>query len=485
MKIQKRLLAFLTAILLLLPLTGCLVPKDNSADEPAPTGTVPAPDGVSTEAPAESSAFDKDAIAIELGDMQVTAGDVQNTFDQYVSYFSYNYGMDEDSLGQFMRMAEEWVIETHMPEWKAKQLGVTLSAEREAQCGVDAQAEVDEERDSLLCYYADPEGLIEDVSLLTEEQKSEALESINGELEMMFGEGSTFDDYLAMRYSDTLESMRTSAFSELLEESVLSDVTVDDAAIDAWYEKTLDSQKTEFDEDPGLYLDRENGRSLDDSTLCLYVPADAAKLELICIPADVSSADRIAENTARMTDLEAEYGALALRGKDEARQAEIAEEHAKLLQETEALQTEQDGKASAAAKLAYDALNGGMTFDAAMDLYNEHGEGETGFYAWTVFMDGSETEFPEIADAAAKLAEGAYSEPILVNGDYYIVRLVKRLPAGPIDRASIDAEIRAAAEDGVRADAWQAQHDAWLEEAKNAAVFHRETYEMLIQMYLG
>ena len=28
MKIQKRLLAFLTAALLLLPLTGCLVPKE-------------------------------------------------------------------------------------------------------------------------------------------------------------------------------------------------------------------------------------------------------------------------------------------------------------------------------------------------------------------------------------------------------------------------------------------------------------------------
>lgn len=487
MKIQIRILALITAALMCLPLLGCLVPKDTdqTAAPTAENGAVPAPEDVSTDAPAETSAFDENAIAIELGDMQITAGDVQNTFDQYVSYFAYGYGMDEESLGQFMRMAEEWLIEAHMPEWKAAELGIALSPEEEATCSADAQAEVDEERDSLLCYYADPEGLIEDVSLLTEEQKSEALKTINDELSMMFGEGFAFDDYLAMRYTDTLESKRASAFSELLEERALADVTVDDAAIDAWFEKTLNDQKAEFDADPTLYLDHENGRSLDESPLCLYVPADAAKLEMIRIPADESSADRIAENTEKMTALEAEYGALALRGKDEKRQAEIVTEYAKLREETETLETEQDGKAAEAAKLAYDALNGGMTFEAAMDMYNEHDAGESGLYEWTVFTDGSETEFPALAEAAVKLTEGAYSEPILVDGDYYIIRVAKLLPAGPVDRTSIDAEVRAIAEEGIRADAWQAQHDAWLEEAKNAAVFHRETYEMLIQMYLG
>ena len=487
MKIQIKILAIVTAALMLLPLLGCLVPKgtEPAAEPTAANGAVPAPDGAGTDAPADEAAFDKDAIAIELGDIQITAEEVQNTFDQYVNYFAYGYGMDEESLEQFMRMTEEWLIEARMPEWKAAELGVTLSAEEEAACSADAQAEVDEERDSLLCYYGDPEGMIEDVTLLTDEQKAEAIETIDGELAMMFGEGFSFEDYLAMRYADILKGVRADAYTALLEERAIAGVTVDDAAIDAWYEKELDDQKSEFDEDPVLFLDRQNGRSLDESPLCLYVPADAARLEIICIPADESAQARIDENTLRMTELEAEYGALKLNGKDEERQAEIETEYAALRAETETLKTEQDGKASGIAKLAYDALNGGMTFEAAMDQYNAHDEGESGSYEWTVFTDGSETEFPALAEAAAKLEAGAYSEPIPVDGDYYIIRLKEIRPKGAVDRASLGETLRAAAAEGLREEARQTQHDAWLEEAKTAAVYHRETYEMLISMYLG
>lgn len=485
MTIQKRLFAFLTAILLLLPLTGCLVQKNSTVPDTDPTGAVVAPDGVNTAAPADVPVFDEEAVAIELGDLQIRAKDVQNAFDQYVSYFSNGYGMDEESLGQFLRMSEEWLIESNMPEWKAKQLGLTLSAEEEAQCGADAQADVDEERNMLLCYYGDPEGLIEDASLLTEEQKSEAIETINGELSTMFGEGFTFDDYLAMRYEDILNSKHTDAFSALLEDHVSGSAVVDDAAIDAWYEKTLDEQKTQFDADPQLYLDHENGRSIDGPAICLYVPVNAAKLELIHIPADESSADRIAENTAKMTELEAEYGALKLNGEDEARQAAIETEYAALREETETLTAQQDSKPKETAALAYAALQSGTTFDDAMDLYNEHSEEESGRYVWTVFTDGSETDFPALAEAAAKMEPGAYSEPIEIDGDYYIIRLSETVSAGPVDRASIAETLQTAAVDGIRADAWQTQYDAWLEEAKNAAVYHRETYEMLISLYLG
>ena len=54
-----------------------------------------------------------------------------------------------------------------------------------------------------------------------------------------------------------------------------------------------------------------------------------------------------------------------------------------------------------------------------------------------------------------------------------------------IDRASIEGDLVAIAEQAIRRDAWQAQQDAWLEEAKSAAVYHRETYDMLIDMYLS
>ena len=482
MKIQKRILAFLTAALLLLPLTGCLVPKetDKTADPTASSGSVAAPDGAGDTS---SAAFDGDAIAIELGDIQITAQELSDTFDQYVSYF-YGYGMDEETLTQFLRMTEEGLIEYRMPIWKAKELGVTLSEEQEAECHANAQAEVDEERDMLLCYYGDPEGLVEDVSELTDVQRESALAEINSELEMMFGDGYTFDDYLAMRLQDMLLSYRIDAISALLEEQFYTDTPVDKAAIDEWYETTLAEQQERFTEYPEEYLDSKNGLELTETEFCLYVPAETAQLEIIYIPEDDSASDRLDEIAEKLSALEAEYGKLALSGENEERQAEIATEYAALKEENELLTAQHDGAAKEIADKAYADLTGGMTFAAAMDAYNAHDEDENGYYEWYVFLDGSETTFPELAKAAAKLDVGAYSEPIRIGDEYYIVRLAERIPAGAVDRASFDT-LDETVSNTIRADLWEAQQDAWIEEAKNAAVYHRETYETLIQMYLG
>lgn len=481
MKQIKRILAFFTVILLLLPLTGCLVPKDNAANEPAPSdaGVTGAPES------SEAAAFDRNAIAIELGDIQITAEELENTFSQYVSYFAYSYGMDEESLNQFMRMTEEWLIEFYMPEWKAKQLGVSLSAEQEAQCSAEAQAEVDEERDALLYYYGDPDGSVEDVSQLSEEQRTAALNEINEELAAMFGEGYTFDDYLAMRLKDAVSTKRIDALSTLLEEQFGSDAPADQTAIDEWYETTLAKQKETFTEDPATYLDYQNGVALVDDPICLYAPKEAARIEVILILSDDSDLDTLDETRSAVAELEAEYGALVLRGENEDRQAEIVTEYAALRETLETLEKQHTAGVKETADKAYADLLGGMTFADAMELYNAHDDEGGGRFEQVVFLDGNEPEYPAYAEIASKLTVGAYSEPTPVGDDYCIVRLTEILPEGVIDRASIENEIDAFVSEKLRTETWQAQHDAWLEEAKNAAVYHREVYDMLIRMYLG
>ena len=126
-----------------------------------------------------------------------------------------------------------------------------------------------------------------------------------------------------------------------------------------------------------------------------------------------------------------------------------------------------------------------MSFADAMDLYNDRYDAETGRFERVVFTDGSEPKYPTLGEAAKALALDAYSQPIAADGDYCIIRLVEILPAGAIDRASIEDELNTVVADAVREDAWQAQYDAWVEEAKAAAIYHRETYDMLIEMYLG
>ena len=484
MKIQKRILAFLTAALLLLPLTGCLVPKDaeTSADPTASSGSVAAPDGTGDT---PTAAFDGEAIAIELGEIKITAQELSDTFDQYVSYFSYGYGMDQDTLNQFMGMTEEWLVEYYMPEWKANELGVALTEEQEAECAATAQANVDEERDMLLCYYGDPEGLVEDVSELTDEQRESAIESINDELSYMFGDGYTFDDYLSMRYDSALTDARIGEISALLEDRYQSGLTVDKAEIDEWYETTLAEQQETFAEDPATYLDYRNGVALVNDPICLYAPKEAARIEVILIPSDDNDLDKLDETRSAMAGLEAEYGALALRGENEDRQAEIVTEYAALMVTLDTLEAQHSAGAKETADKAYADLLGGMSFADAMERYNRHYDEGDGRFEQVVFPDGSEPEYPAYAEIASKLTVGAYSEPTLLDGDYCIVRLVEILPEGVIDRASIETDITETAERVIRADAFEAQTAAWIEEAKAAAVYHREAYEMLIDMYLN
>ena len=483
MQIQKRILAFLTAALLLLPLTGCLVPKDaeNAADPSSSSGSVAAPDGAGSSSTAE---FDGDAIAIELGDVKITAQELSDTFDQYVSYFSYGYGTDKDTLNQFMGMTEEYLVEYYMPMWKANEFGLALSAEQEETCAAAAQAEVDEERNMILCYYGDPEGNVEDASELTDEQLESALASINDELSYMFGEGYTFDDYLSMRYESALKDGRINELSSLLEERVAEQNPVDKAAIDEWYETKLAEQKESFTGDPSMYLEYRNDVALVDDPICLYAPKEAARIEIIYILADDSDTEELDDTRSAMEQLEAEYGALVLRGEDEDRQAEIVTEYAKLKETFDALEAKHSSGAKETADKAYADLLGGMSFADAMDLYNERYGEDTGRFEQVVFLDGNEPEYPVFAEIASKLTVGTYSEPTLVDGDYCIVRLVEILPEGVIDRASIEDDLVSAAEYTIRRDAYLTQQTAWIEEAKAAAVYHRETYEMLIDMYL-
>ena len=80
----------------------------------------------------------------------------------------------------------------------------------------------------------------------------------------------------------------------------------------------------------------------------------------------------------------------------------------------------------------------------------------------------------------------AYSAPIKAEDAYYIVKLVETIPAGVRERASIEEDFRASLRNSADVDAaWDERLNAWIEEAKAAAVFHRETYEMLPDQYLS
>lgn len=493
MKHTLRILALITALLLVLPLFGCLVEKDEKQDETSETGNAKTPDGLNggTESEGEPKELDEEAIAIELGDLRIKAGEIQDTFDQFVSMFSYSYELDADMLGQILGMSEESVIEYYTPEWKAKELGVALSAEEEAELEAEAERLLKEERDEIILEFAadaaETDELPEDVSLLTSEQLSAAIDSINEQLAMYFGEDYNFDKYLAMRRESYLSSARIDRYTEILEEDFRSDAISDAETVNAKYDAMLAAQQEQFDADPSLFLKAMNGEKVaDELSFPLYVPADAARLEVVCVRENTEPDPEIDDAEKKMAELEAEYGALALNNENAERRAEIETEYAALKEKVETAESANVKAAQNRIDAAYADLKGGMTFENAMNAYNEPDAEGSRRLSFVVLTGAEDPDFPELAAAAAALASGAYSAPIRVEDAYYIVKLVETIPAGARERASIEEDFRASLRNGADVDtAWKERLDAWIEEAKAAAVFHRETYEMLPDLYLS
>ncbi|MBR0508168.1 MAG: peptidyl-prolyl cis-trans isomerase [Clostridia bacterium] len=491
MNAYKRILALIAAFLLALSLTGCLTPKDESKETPAPDAPTAAPDAP-TDAPSGNSIdanIDRDAVAIELGDVIITAGEISDVFDQYIGLFSYSGSVDQETVAQCLDMSVEYVLQYYVPVWKAKELGITLTEEEEAEIETIAAAEVAEEREGLICQFAYYYGITDDFpeseAALTEEELSAVMDAISAELAEVFYPGYTFEEYLDSQYESYRNGARVDLLTERVKQQAEQNLTLDDETVDAWYAKTLETQQALFDATPSEYryaVDAfDSGESL---TPLLYTPAGFARIQVLEFIPDSDPDVQIDLNKAEMERLEAEYGALAMKGEDEARQAEIKAEYDALLEENRKLEEAYYASIISDVEAANAALKGGMSFEDAMDTYNRHEEGESGLDERLIYVGGADARYGDLAAEAAKLNAGEVSEPVSIDGAYYIIRMIGTLPAGVTDRASIETDIRAAADAASREDAWDALFDSWLAEAKDVAVFHPETYEHAGDIYL-
>jgi hypothetical protein len=493
MKTTKRILALITALLLALSLTGCLTPKDDEGTEPSdpdvPTAIPDSQNGGGSDEP-DPAGEDTDAVAIELGDYRITAGEIANVFDQYIGMFSYSGTVDEETVSQCIEMSVDYVLRYYVPLWKADELGVTLNEAEEAEIEAAARADVEEEREDLICRFAYYYGISEEFpassDVLTEEETEAVMDAINGELADVFYEGFTFDQYLDQQYESYRKDRLVDKLTARLREQSEANLAVDAEAVDAWYEETLETQRTGFDEVPSEYRNvAEDFASGESTTPVLYVPAGFARIQVLEFVPDGDPDERIETNNAVLKMLEAEYGALALNGEDEARQAEIRAQYGALLEENRTMEDAYYADVMQTVKEADAALKGGMSFEDAMDAFNRHEEGASGMDERLVYIGGADTRYGDLAAEAAKLSPGEISEPVAIDGAYYIIRMVGVVPEGVVDRASIEDAVNAAALADNAEDAWEALFDSWVAEARDVAVFHPETYENIGDFYLG
>lgn len=479
MNFWKRIFALGLVLMLLVVSAACLVPEEETETTDPSTET-----DVSSDA--EASEFDPDAIAIELGDVQITAGEIADTYNYYIEMLANYYGgsvpTDEASIREYVGIAVQDLVYYNLPAWQAGVQGIALSEEELSELQASIQAEIDYIRTDYICYYANAYAgaadYYDDLSKLTDEEIDGALAQINLELGDYFGEGYDFDTYLADQYESMYQDAVTNALSEKLRADSDATVTVTDAQIAEWKETTLAAQQEAFAETPLAYRELadlfRDGQSTEP---VLFVPEGFAYVQVMRFAPEGDLPAEYTANQTEMKTLEAEYGALLLNGENAERQAEIIARYAELKNANAALEATYSGAQKTLADEIHQQLAAGGDFTALLkannsaglpDLYIEEGE--------LIYLNG-DTAFPTvITDALQELSEGEFSAVLFADHTYYIVKLLRHAAPGPVDTTSLEDAIHSAVLYQAQETAWTELLKAWETEAHSVAVFHEETY---------
>lgn len=164
---------------------------------------------------------------------------VNNMYMQSI-YGTYDVSTDE-AYRAFQDMVFDSIINSMLPIYVAKQAGVTLTAEEEAEVRESLQQEIDSLYES---YAGDVDASITD----EDEKRAEEEKLLLADLK---ANGLTYDKYI----KSIEDSLRDEAIANKYIESLLAEVTVTDDDVQAYYDEQLAYYQERYEEDPANYFD--------------------------------------------------------------------------------------------------------------------------------------------------------------------------------------------------------------------------------------
>lgn len=464
MKIFRTILALLLVVVLGTMTVACLDDGKQQSDDGNGNPQ-------QTTAPVESTG-DRDAIAITLGNMSFTAGEVEDSFNSYVAYMA-QYGMAAPSTDAQIAEALDIVIEDLVSSnailWQAELKGITLTDEEEA--GVVATVEA--QRQELISLYREDVSANATETMSDEELETATMEAL--ESDVMSYSGLTFDGYMDMMLKYSLED----AIMQKVYQDFEQAYSVSDADVEQWYNTNLETQTSACESDPLTYRTQYLA-NINDPTVApaLFTPEGYLRVQLIEIKPEGTLEESYTTNKSDMEKLEAEYGKLLLNGENPERQADIVSEYATLKNAVDATWTLHIQAAKTAAEAAYAQINAGEDFVSVMKEYSTAAEDEEmQKNGALLYKNAADSSFNTVVwNAAITLPVGSNSSILEVDGTFYIVKVLGEEPAGAMDFEANKDAISAAARAELVSSAWSAQSTAWTEEAMNIKVLNPEAY---------
>ncbi len=470
----KQALSALLAIALMLSFAGCAKGTDNTAS--------------SSNATASDAAYTDEElaqVAVKVGDeYTISKGDIVDEYDYMVEMYTY-YGMTAPTTDEDIEAMQDSVIATLVSDkiqlYQAKQLGVTLTDEEQA----DAEAQTEEQVQYYMDSFRDQatsEGAT-DVEARALEIFQEQLDAANMDMDV--------DGFRAF----VLENFENEALKLALKAKVTEGVTATDEEIQTYFDTLLSTQTETYTTTPADYLNAAEDFQANGGDPMLFTPEGYVRVRSITISPEGDVSEDYTTLTTDMDTIASQYGAAALdalaakysaSGADTSNAtistseidggAALVSDYLTKKAAADALYEEYIQDARTKANEAYAALQSGTSFTDVMTQYNE----DSMYTQYPTFVDtgllmyigGEDTVWDsKLVDAVKLLKDGETTAIIQIDDMFYILQLVGAEAAGTKSLTDVQDAIKAQVIASGADTLWNETLETWSNDTSLATYF--------------
>lgn len=357
-----------------------------------------------------------------VGDEVITKAQFDESFNAYLALYGYTQDSEElaDQMAELKESFIDAMVEDLVIDQKVRELGFDVVTDEEK---AEAEKTVDD-------WYAS-----QYEALLAELQNDEEVEDPEAEA------AATIENYLTNYYGTSIEAMKQEQVDAIsgnkLYEYVTKDVTVTEEEAKITYAENVSASKEKYDADLGAFID-----AYDNGYVIYYVPEGTFYVKHILI-------GLTEEQKTELKNLRADDDEAVAATADAKREEFLA-----TIQEK--------------ADTVLAAVLAGGDFDALIAEYGEDPGMESEYYAdgYLTYI-GNPNFVAEFTAACDGLTEDGMTTGLVASDfGYHIIRRVSTKAAGEVPFEDIKDDLMNGLLENVQSEAYNAQVDAWISEAK-------------------
>ncbi|MBR0026152.1 MAG: SurA N-terminal domain-containing protein [Clostridia bacterium] len=419
---------------------------------------------------------DGSTVLAKVGDHEILLQDYEALYNAYVSmYAMYGYDVESDAAmkAEIQYAALDSLIQEQVIIYQTEQNGFTeLTAEQQAELDTEIEttlADMDE--------YFRSQAETEKETDPDLDVDARVIELIEDEAEYYYpGQNLT-----AEAYSEKIaQSVRDSYCTNLMQQKVFSEVTVDDAAVEEWYRDTAETLAEEYALDPTYYKEDQENFELYGGDPIPYAPEGYSRIMHILIAPETEMSEDYSTKTTELAAYVLQYGELAIaqaNGEDHSELlGEILTAYNTLKGELEQMETDYYADSKTAVEAAYARLESGEDFAAVMaectmdSYFTDYAAiAEKG----KLIYEGDPEWSESIHEQFAQLEPGQYSAIFRDEDGYHIIYYAADVASGNVALDEIREAISSMLLYEKQNDEWSSCVAAWLQDG--SVVIESET----------